>query len=118
MGILVWGGNYKFYSHLIIILFFIAFILFELQSCPKSKFDEADFYQMYAYAQRYNCPNVLMIYPQVEGMSEFCEAFKIDGGDRAITAATIDLCGDLSKEDERVKLVARLKALFNNLLNS
>ena len=30
------GGDHKFYSHLVIILFFIAFILFELQSCPKS----------------------------------------------------------------------------------
>jgi hypothetical protein len=38
-------------------------------------------------------------------MSEFCKAFKIDSGDRAITTATIALCGDLSKQDERVKLV-------------
>ena len=41
------------------------------------------------------------------------KAFKIVDSDRAITAATINLCGDLSKRDERVKLVARLKALFN-----
>ena len=74
---------------------------------------QADFYQMYAYAHSYDCRHVLMIYPQVAGMSEFCKAFKIVDSDRAITAATIDLCGDLSKQNERVKLVARLKAIFN-----
>jgi 5-methylcytosine-specific restriction enzyme subunit McrC len=71
---------------------------------------QADFYQMYAYAQRYNCANVLLIYPQVVGMSELRASFAIEGG--TITAATIDLCGDLSKQEERDKLVRRLKALF------
>jgi 5-methylcytosine-specific restriction enzyme subunit McrC len=71
---------------------------------------QADFYQMYAYAQRYNCPNVFLIYPQVVGMSELRARFAIEGG--MITAATIDLCGDLSKREERDKLVARLKGLF------
>ncbi len=71
---------------------------------------QADFYQMYAYAQHYNCPNVLLIYPQVVGMSELRARFAIEGG--MITAATIDLCGDLSKQEERDKLIKRLKALF------
>jgi 5-methylcytosine-specific restriction enzyme subunit McrC len=71
---------------------------------------QADFYQMYAYAQRYKCPNVLLIYPQVVGMSELKAKFKIEGG--TITAATIDLCGDLSKQSERDKLVERLRGLF------
>ena len=65
---------------------------------------------MYAYAQRYNCPNVLLIYPQVVGMSELRARFAIEDG--MITAATIDLCGDLSKQGERDKLVARLRGLF------
>jgi hypothetical protein len=65
---------------------------------------------MYAYAQRYDCPYVLLIYPQVVGMSELKAEFAIAGG--TITAATIDLCGDLSKQDERDKLVKRLKGLF------
>ena len=46
------------------------------------------------------------------------KAFKIDEGDRVITAATIDLCGDLSRQDERVKLVGRLAYLFHSLPNS
>ena len=71
---------------------------------------QADFYQMYAYAQRYKCPNVLLIYPQVVGMSELKAEFEIEGG--TITAATIDLCGDLSKQEERDKLVDRLRGLF------
>jgi 5-methylcytosine-specific restriction enzyme subunit McrC len=71
---------------------------------------QADFYQMYAYAQRYDCPNVLLIYPQVVGMSELKVEFAIEGG--TITAATIDLCGDLSKQEERDKLIERLKRLF------
>ena len=71
---------------------------------------QADFYQMYAYAKRYKCPNVLLIYPQVVGMSELKAKFEIEGG--TITAATIDLCGDLSKQSERDKLVERLRGLF------
>ena len=71
---------------------------------------QADFYQMYAYSQRYDCPHVLLIYPQVVGMSELKAEFAIAGG--TITAATIDLCGDLSKQEERDKLVKRLKGLF------
>ncbi|BBC25690.1 McrC family protein [Pseudanabaena sp. ABRG5-3] len=71
---------------------------------------QADFYQMYAYAQRYKCPNVLLIYPQVVGMSELKAKFEIERG--TITAATIDLCGDLSKQSERDKLVERLRGLF------
>jgi 5-methylcytosine-specific restriction enzyme subunit McrC len=71
---------------------------------------QSDFYQMYAYAQRYDCPHVLLIYPQVVRMSELKAEFAIAGG--TITAATIDLCGDLSKQEERDKLVKRLKELF------
>jgi hypothetical protein len=43
-------------------------------------------------------------------MSEIKARFAIEGG--TITAATIDLCGDLSKIEERDKLVERLKRLF------
>ncbi len=90
-----------------------------LKECDrKLGISQADFYQMYAYARRYDCPHVLMIYPQVAGMFEFCESFKIDDCDRTITAATIDLCGDLSKQDERDKLVERLAYLFHSLPNS
>ena len=71
---------------------------------------QADFYQMYAYAQRYGCPHVLLIYPQVVEMSELKAEFAIECG--TITAATIDLCGDLSKQEERDKLVEGLKRLF------
>jgi len=71
---------------------------------------QADFYQMYAYAQLYKCPSVLLIYPQVVGMSELKAKFAIEGG--MITAATIDLCGDLSKQGARDKLVERLRGLF------
>lgn len=71
---------------------------------------QADFYQMYAYAQRYKCANVLLIYPQVVGMSELRARFDIEDG--TITAATIDLCGDLSKQEERDKLIHRLRGIF------
>ncbi len=78
---------------------------------------QSDFYQMYAYAQCYKCPHVLMIYPQIADMPEIKPAtFKIEGG--TVTAATIDLCGDLSKQDEHVKLVKRLAYLFHSLPNS
>ena len=81
--------------------------------------DEKDFYQMYAYAQCYNCPRVLLIYPQCEDTNEPLQAtFKIQSNfesgkrDRTIIAATINLRGDLSKQDEKDKLLNRLKELL------
>jgi 5-methylcytosine-specific restriction enzyme subunit McrC len=74
----------------------------------------ADFYQMYAYAQRYDCPNVYLIYPQTADMSESLEInFRIDGDGRLITAATIDLRGNLSDKHERDSLIERLRKLFD-----
>jgi hypothetical protein len=49
-------------------------------------------------------------------MSELKAEFAIAGG--TITAATIDLCVDLSKQEERDKLVERLKRLFADCLQT
>jgi 5-methylcytosine-specific restriction enzyme subunit McrC len=74
---------------------------------------QADFYQMYAYAQRYDCPNVYLIYPQTADMSESLKIdFRIDGESRLITAATIDLCGNLSDKHERDILIERLRRIL------
>ena len=80
---------------------------------------QADFYQMYAYSQRYNSPYILLIYPQTVNMPEPLQAtfktksnFQNDECDRTIIATTIDLRGDLSKQDEKDKLLNRLKELL------
>lgn len=53
---------------------------------------QANFYQMYAYARRYECPRVLMLYPQTSEMAAPHRArFVTAEGDKLIEAATIDL---------------------------
>ena len=53
-----------------------------------------DFYQMYAYAHRYSCPRVLLLYPQTAEMPEaLCRRFALTGHDHFISAATVDLQG-------------------------
>jgi 5-methylcytosine-specific restriction enzyme subunit McrC len=77
---------------------------------------QADFYQMYAYAQRYDCPNVYLIYPQTADMPESLKMdFRIDKNGRLITAATIDLRGNLSNKHEQDSLIERLRKLFEHL---
>jgi 5-methylcytosine-specific restriction enzyme subunit McrC len=75
-----------------------------------------DFYQMYAYAQQYKCLNVYLIYPQTADMPESLKMdFRIDGNGSLITAATIDLRGNLSDKHEQDSLIERLRKLFEHL---
>ncbi len=81
-----------------------------------------DFYQMYAYARRYDCPRVLMIYPQTVGMNEgLCRRFTLEEfmvkNDKeekhqgSITVATIDLRKELAYNNEQ-ELICRFKELM------
>lgn len=71
---------------------------------------QANFYQMYAYARRYECPRVLMLYPQTSEMPAPHRArFVTSKGDNVIEAATIDLRLDLSIDKGRQKLIRELK---------
>jgi 5-methylcytosine-specific restriction enzyme subunit McrC len=78
---------------------------------------QTDFYQMYSYAQRYACPHVLLLNPQTaEQAVPLRGRFVVDlaGGQGVITAATVDLRGDLSTVAARQQLAAELQSIVGD----
>ncbi|MBW4548771.1 MAG: McrC family protein [Symplocastrum torsivum CPER-KK1] len=76
---------------------------------------ESDFYQMHAYAHRYQSPRVLLLYPQTADIPQPLQAeFTLEDSEQVIVAATVDLRGDLSKSQERDNLITRLKTILMN----
>jgi 5-methylcytosine-specific restriction enzyme subunit McrC len=74
---------------------------------------QADFYQMYAYARRYDCPRVLLLYPQTIEMARSLRAsFSLQTTDKVIEAATVNLRITLSSSQERQKLIDELKSIL------
>jgi 5-methylcytosine-specific restriction enzyme subunit McrC len=72
-----------------------------------------DFYQMYAYAHRYSCPRVLLLYPQTAEMPEaLCRRFALTGHDHFISAATVDLRVDLARKEEQQGLINRIQNII------
>lgn len=70
-----------------------------------------DFYQMFAYAHRYNCPRVVVVYPQTAGMPEPLHAcYVVEDAGRQIAVTTVDLRLDL--QHERAMLIQCLKMLL------
>lgn len=72
----------------------------------------ADFYQMHAYARRYDCPRILLLYPQTAGMPAALRAnFTLhDAG--TVVAATINLQTQLHRPEGREQLTEELKQLL------
>jgi len=76
---------------------------------------QADIYQMHAYARRYNCPRVVLLYPQTASMGEpLYREFQLDGGS-LVVVATIDLQGELWKEAERGRMIKSLQKAISLL---
>lgn len=74
---------------------------------------QTDFYQMHAYAHRYECPRVVLLYPQIEGTPEpLRECFPLHSGREVIEAATVDLRMDMRNRQSRQHLVQELKAIL------
>jgi 5-methylcytosine-specific restriction enzyme subunit McrC len=80
---------------------------------------QSDFYQMHAYAHRYECRRVILIYPQTsEIQNNLRVRFRLQkhddhqNHDVHIDAATIDLRLKLSKPAERKELITELKKIF------
>lgn len=75
---------------------------------------EADFYQMFAYAHRYACSRVILLYPQTaEIPSPIRQRFLLEGTTgQVIVAATLDIRRDLGKRPERDALVAELASIL------
>lgn len=74
---------------------------------------ETDFYQMYAYLTRFDCPEVTLIYPQLVGMDRPVRThFSIASSPRRIHAATIDLIQDLTTKGAHSRLIAELREIL------
>jgi 5-methylcytosine-specific restriction enzyme subunit McrC len=74
---------------------------------------QADFYQMYAYARRYDCPRVLLLYPQTAATPHALHArFPLHGTDQIIEASTVNLRFQLSSRQGRQNLIDELKSIL------
>lgn len=71
---------------------------------------QADVYQMFAYAHRYDCGNVLLLYPQTARMATpIRQQFQLEGTiSRKLAVATIDVRVDLGRTDDCACLVTEL----------
>ncbi len=77
----------------------------------------ADFYQMHAYAHRYECPRVVLIYPQTAEMQKSLRArFRLQQSPIIIQAATINMQRRLIQKSERRELIAELRGIFSNAI--
>lgn len=74
---------------------------------------ESDFYQMYAYLNRFDSPHVMLLYPQMANFSAPIRAsFTLEGSERRIDAATVNLLRDLTERSGKQALIAELKQLL------
>ena len=74
---------------------------------------QADFYQMHAYAYRYSCKRVILLYPQMAGMAQPLKAcFQLEQNEGTVEASTVNLCIDLGRKPDRQRLIEELRALF------
>jgi 5-methylcytosine-specific restriction enzyme subunit McrC len=74
---------------------------------------EADFYQMNAYAHRYDCARVILIYPQTAGMTKPLRAqFVVEGTDISIAAATVNLQVALESKEGRARIIDELRGIL------
>ncbi len=75
----------------------------------------ADMYQMYAYARRYACPQILILYPQTAGMTAPLRLrFDLEDGG-TVQAATLDLRVELGKPEGVRHLVEEIKTIFEEI---
>lgn len=73
-----------------------------------------DFYQMFAYAHRYDCPRVLMLYPQTADIpNAFWREFSLEGaGTKKVVVATVDIRVDLGRAEGRKQVAEQLRHVF------
>jgi 5-methylcytosine-specific restriction enzyme subunit McrC len=74
---------------------------------------QADVYQMYAYSRRYECPRVLLLYPQTAEMPYPLRArFPLQETGKIIEAATVNLQITLSSHQGRQNLIGELRSIL------
>jgi 5-methylcytosine-specific restriction enzyme subunit McrC len=75
---------------------------------------QSDFYQMHAYAHRYACNRVMLLYPQTTGAKEPPRIpFRLEACEHTVEVGVINLCINLGNRIERQNLIAQFKALFS-----
>jgi 5-methylcytosine-specific restriction enzyme subunit McrC len=75
---------------------------------------QSDFYQMHAYAHRFECQRIVLIYPQTSDTEKKLRvSFRLQNHEVIIQAATINLGLKLSKISERNRLINELKEIFS-----
>jgi 5-methylcytosine-specific restriction endonuclease McrBC regulatory subunit McrC len=73
---------------------------------------------MLAYAHRYACPRILLLYPQTADMPALLQKIFTLDATTTITAATINLTQNLTTSSGRLALIKELKHLLNTLTPS
>jgi len=74
---------------------------------------EGDFYQMYAYAQRYDCRQVVLLYPQTAGMTAPLRArFLLEDEQKTIRVETLDIRVDLGSPEGREHIIHQLRTIL------
>lgn len=68
----------------------------------KEGVSQADMYQMHAYSKKYNCPNIILLYPQKNGEQDQQIDFKVDDN-TLVKVRGIDICRDLKKDRVQVE---------------
>jgi 5-methylcytosine-specific restriction enzyme subunit McrC len=76
---------------------------------------QADFYQMHAYAQRYDCKRVVLIYPQTAEMPQPVRArFEVEGTSISVSAATVNLQVALQSKKGRTEMIDELRTVIKD----
>ena len=68
----------------------------------KEGVSQADLYQMNAYAQKYNCQDIVLLFPRLDSQLDRNIKFKVSETVN-IHARTVDLCRDLKAEKEELR---------------
>jgi 5-methylcytosine-specific restriction enzyme subunit McrC len=95
------GQNYKYPE----IIVDTKYKMLENDS-KKEGVSQADMYQMNAYSKKYNCSNIILLYPQNSSIENRLVDFHIDSR-TTIKIRSIDLCRDLKKEKDQLQLELR-----------
>jgi 5-methylcytosine-specific restriction enzyme subunit McrC len=76
----------------------------------------SDMYQMAAYASRYCCSNIILLYPRTAGGNEaILEEYTIQGSGHKVRIATVDLRVDLTNPINKMKLINDLKGILGEV---
>ena len=73
----------------------------------------SDMYQMAAYANRYECSNVILLYPRIAGIEEpITEEYELEKINCRIKIATVDLRIDFADSNNKSKLIKELTEII------